>query len=72
MMEDICPKYGHCFVGWALRFSGNQMCSNCGATLQTYQDDKRVLGGYSSFIKIFQFTSESLWKEWALKSIFTQ
>ena len=49
MIEGICPKCGHCYVGWALRFPRNQMCSNCGAALQIYQDGKRIAEGYSPF-----------------------
>ena len=49
MIEGICPKCGHRFVGWALRFPRNQMCSNCGAALQIYQDGKRISEGYSPF-----------------------
>ena len=49
MIEGICPKCGRCFVGWALRFPRNQMCSNCGAALQIYQDGKRISEGYSPF-----------------------
>jgi ribosomal protein S27AE len=49
MIEGRCPKCGYRFVGWALLFPRNQMCSNCGAALQIYQDGKRVPGGYSPF-----------------------
>ena len=49
MIEGKCPKCGHRFVGWALLFPRNQMCSNCGAALEIYQDGKRVPGGYSPF-----------------------
>ena len=49
MIEGICPKCGHCYVGWALRVPRNQMCSNCGAALEIYQDGKRVSRGYSPF-----------------------
>ena len=49
MLEGICPKCGYCFVGWALRFPRNQMCSNCSAALTIYQDGKRISEGYSPF-----------------------
>ena len=49
MIEGRCPKCGHCFVGWALRFPRNQMCANCGAALQIYRDGKRISEGYSPF-----------------------
>ena len=49
MIEGICPKCGHCYVGWALKFPRNQMCSNCGAALQIYLDGKRISEGYSPF-----------------------
>ncbi len=49
MIEGRCPRCGHCFVGWALRFPRNQMCSNCGAALEIYLDGKRISEGYSPF-----------------------
>ena len=49
MIEGRCPKCGHCYVGWALKIPRNQMCSNCGAALEIYQDGKRIPGGYSPF-----------------------
>ena len=49
MIEGRCPKCGHCYVGWALRFPRNQMCSNCGAALEIYLDGKRISEGYSPF-----------------------
>ena len=49
MLEGRCPKCGRCYVGWALRFPRNQMCSNCGAALEIYQDGKRISEGYSPF-----------------------
>ena len=49
MIEGICPKCGHYFVVWALWVLRNQMCSNCGAALEIYQDGKRVSRGYSPF-----------------------
>jgi hypothetical protein len=49
MIEGICPKCGYCYVGWALKFPRNQMCSNCGAALQIYLDGNRISEGYSPF-----------------------
>jgi hypothetical protein len=49
MLEGICPKCGQSFVGWALRFPRNQMCSNCGAALKIYDEGKLVSEGYSPF-----------------------
>ena len=49
MIEGKCTKCGHCYVGWALKFPRNQMCSNCGAALQIYLDGKRISEGYSPF-----------------------
>jgi len=49
MIEGRCPRCGCCYIGWALRFPRNQMCSNCGAALEIYQDGRRVPGGYSPF-----------------------
>jgi len=49
MIEGRCLKCGHCYVGWALKIPRNQMCSNCGAALEIYQDGKRIPGGYSPF-----------------------
>lgn len=49
MIEGRCPKCGHCYVGWALRFPRNQTCSNCGAALEIFQDGKRISEGYSLF-----------------------
>lgn len=49
MIEGRCRKCGRCYVGWALRFPRNQMCSNCGAALEIYLDGKRISEGYSPF-----------------------
>ena len=49
MIEGRCPKCGYCYVGWALKFPRNQMCSNCGAALEIYLDGKRIAEGYSPF-----------------------
>ena len=49
MIEGLCPKCSYRFVGWALLYPRNQMCSNCGAALEIYQDGRRVPGGYSPF-----------------------
>lgn len=49
MIEGRCPRCGSSYVGWALRFPRNQMCSNCGAALEIYQDGKRISEGYSPF-----------------------
>ena len=49
MIEGRCPKCGRCYVGWALRFPRNQMCSNCGAALEIFRDGIRISEGYSPF-----------------------
>ena len=49
MIEGRCPRCGCCYFGWALRSPRNQMCSNCGAALEIYQDGKRISEGYSPF-----------------------
>ena len=49
MIEGRCPKCGHCYVGWALKFPRNQMCSNCGAALEIFKDGQRISAGYSPF-----------------------
>jgi uncharacterized OB-fold protein len=49
MIEGRCPRCGSCYIGWALRFPRNQMCSNCGAALEIYVDGKRVAEGFTPF-----------------------
>ena len=49
MLKGRCPKCGTKYFGWALRFSRNQSCSNCGAALEIFEDGKRISTGYSPF-----------------------
>ncbi len=49
MLEGRCRKCGNCVVGETLRFSRNQSCSTCGASLEIYQDGKKVSEGFSPF-----------------------
>ena len=49
MLRGKCPKCGWDFYGWKLRFPRNQMCVNCGAAIEVFEDDKKVSDGYSPF-----------------------
>jgi len=47
MPEGNCTKCGARWFGWALRFSHNQSCPECGGALYVYIDGRLVSKGRS-------------------------
>jgi len=45
MLEGKCTKCGARWFGWALRFSRNQSCPECGSALYVYMDGRLVSKG---------------------------
>jgi hypothetical protein len=49
MLDSKCLECGACYYGWALRFSRNRTCSDCGAALEIFEDGQLISKGYSLF-----------------------